>query len=274
MKEINIKEMQKIETEMLKSIDKIFKENKITYYMSCGSCLGAVRHNGPIPWDTDMDISVPVNLLDKAVACLKKSLPTQFRVHDYDSDHNYLLVFPRIALKNTSSDFLHIDIFPLIGIPDNDIEQIKFYKKVNQAKKTYKRKNFRRYIAHPNIIKNIIGKLIEIFCSPFSTKKVISNYNKLIRTYDYDKAKYVSETPFPYEMKSIFYKNVFGKAVYFKYDEIQVPIPEKYEYYLTKYYDEYLEYPSKEEINRGLNYTIMIADSDYDAIKQQINSNK
>ncbi len=44
--------------EILKYIDKVCSENNISYWLSSGTCLGAVRHGGFIPWDDDVDIEM------------------------------------------------------------------------------------------------------------------------------------------------------------------------------------------------------------------------
>ena len=44
--------------EMLVYFDKVCKENSIHYWLSSGTCLGAVRHGGFIPWDDDLDVEM------------------------------------------------------------------------------------------------------------------------------------------------------------------------------------------------------------------------
>ena len=56
---IDIKQIQYLESEMLKEILHILEENGIKVYLAFGSALGAVRHNGPIPWDHDRRSTPP-----------------------------------------------------------------------------------------------------------------------------------------------------------------------------------------------------------------------
>ena len=58
MKKLTLKESQALQLNLMKEIHKVCEENKITYYLIAGSCLGAVRHGGFIPWDDDIDIGM------------------------------------------------------------------------------------------------------------------------------------------------------------------------------------------------------------------------
>ena len=51
-------ELQRTEFEILKSVIRICDENDIEYYLVCGSALGAVKYQGFIPWDDDVDIGI------------------------------------------------------------------------------------------------------------------------------------------------------------------------------------------------------------------------
>lgn len=49
---------QKVEMEAFKEIMALFKAHGILYWLDCGSCLGAYRYGGVIPWDIDIDIAI------------------------------------------------------------------------------------------------------------------------------------------------------------------------------------------------------------------------
>ena len=54
----NLKQLQKVEYQMLKDFDKFCRENDIEYCLTYGTLIGAVRHKGFIPWDDDIDVFV------------------------------------------------------------------------------------------------------------------------------------------------------------------------------------------------------------------------
>ena len=56
LEKLSLEEMRQIELDIARDIDRVCRENDIEYVLGYGSCLGAIRHGGFIPWDDDMDI--------------------------------------------------------------------------------------------------------------------------------------------------------------------------------------------------------------------------
>ena len=60
--------LKEVQLEILDELDRICNENGLRYYLAYGSLLGAVRHNGFIPWDDDIDVMMPYNDMVKLEA--------------------------------------------------------------------------------------------------------------------------------------------------------------------------------------------------------------
>ena len=60
---------------LFREVDEICKENNLRYVMSGGSLIGAVRHEGFVPWDDDVDLYMPRSDWEKFVEICKTQLP-------------------------------------------------------------------------------------------------------------------------------------------------------------------------------------------------------
>lgn len=92
----------KEEKEALKEISVLLKEEGITYFADCGTCLGAYRYGGVIPWDNDVDIAILQPDFKRTKQALSKLNPDLYQVQDWSSRgrrDSYLKVY----VKNTGS---------------------------------------------------------------------------------------------------------------------------------------------------------------------------
>ena len=59
MEYLSLDQVKQIELDILKYVDAVCKEYNLRYFLSFGTLIGAIRHKGFIPWDDDIDISMP-----------------------------------------------------------------------------------------------------------------------------------------------------------------------------------------------------------------------
>ena len=143
MEEITpLRKLQLAELEVLKEVVRICDKYKITYYISGGTYLGAVRHKGFIPWDDDVDIAMPREDYEIFLQLAEQELNSKYKLVTYKKDDNYLYYPSKIetdemkvinhSVNNEKNFNAWIDIFPLDGMPNNFIRN-----KINKLKRKY-----------------------------------------------------------------------------------------------------------------------------------------
>lgn len=111
--------------EILLEVDKICKKHDISYWLSSGTLIGALRHDGFIPWDDDLDIEMMRKDYLRLMEVLPKELPDWLVLQNSDTDPNYFYFYAKVRdkrskmLEQNSYDRMwqeqgiYIDIFPM-----------------------------------------------------------------------------------------------------------------------------------------------------------------
>ena len=139
MKKLTLDEIKKTELEILLYFDRICRKNGLKYSMCAGTLLGAVRHQGFIPWDDDIDLCMPRPDYEKLIELNRrgKLFPRHLELCCFEEgtlDSPYMKIMDRrtrIREENyTQKDVtsLWIDIFPMDGLPDSMIGTRLLYK--------------------------------------------------------------------------------------------------------------------------------------------------
>ena len=79
----SVRDVQDKILEVMKFIDKVCRDNGITYYIMGGTALGAIRHGGFIPWDDDLDIFMTPAEYKKFVEAFNKLNSKDFVVQEW-----------------------------------------------------------------------------------------------------------------------------------------------------------------------------------------------
>lgn len=102
----DLRRMQIRMLDMLKQFDKFCKKYRITYWLTAGTLLGAVRHGGFIPWDDDLDLDVFREDYIKIINNRKDLENYGLILHDYKSDQEYIA--PYVKLRDPHSEITEI----------------------------------------------------------------------------------------------------------------------------------------------------------------------
>lgn len=128
------KSLKKTFLEMFKDIKYACEQENLTVMLGGGSCLGAVRHKGFIPWDDDLDLNMLRSDYDKFPEALEKYFPNKYNLVGPNVSENFTLPFIKIEKKGTyiktvyeyENEFpaIGIDLFPLENIPNNKVKRL------------------------------------------------------------------------------------------------------------------------------------------------------
>lgn len=136
-----LRKAQLIMLDMLIEFDTVCKKHKLQYWLDSGTLLGAVRHSGFIPWDDDIDLSMPVEDYNKFLKIAETELSNEIFFQTSQTDKNFKFDYIKLRSNKASIEEFHekdksikyhqgvfVDIFPMLTI-DNSEKNKKFYEK-------------------------------------------------------------------------------------------------------------------------------------------------
>ena len=246
-----VKKIQRVVYGILCDIDDFCKANNIVYYLSGGSCLGAVRHHGFIPWDDDADLMMPRKDYDRFLQTFPKVYSEKYGAGALSIDPEWQMQYARIWDKKTiwkSNNFglqkmgVFIDVFPIDGLPATEKGRKKFYRKIKilcEMGKEANRTEFRKE-NHYLLLRRITGALVKPLGTRFFSEKIDAEARK----YDFDTSEFVAcSMPVHYGAKETIKREYMSRAVSFSFEDRKFPVPIGYKTYLSNLYGNYMKIP-------------------------------
>lgn len=253
-------DLQKVELELFQVFKETCEKLNLNYFLVCGSCLGAARHGGFIPWDDDMDVGMYREDYDKFMKLAPPLLPDGIFLQNYKSDPKFPQVFAKLRNSNTTyteasmahldiNHGIYIDIFPLDGYPDDPNEQKNFV----YLKSLYIRK-LTCVCKLPQTLKGKLSvSMFRLFGYHKRTAKIAAKYEAFISKYPVKGSKLICNHGTWYGKRDFISAEFYGKGTDIIYEGISVRVPEKYDEYLTALYGDWRTPPPAEK-QKGHHY--------------------
>ena len=247
--------LQEKSLEIFKYFQRICEEHNLRYWVGGGTLIGALRHQGFIPWDDDIDVFMPrpdyerfyaiwnrVGDLDHYALCRTTK---EKNIHQTDMQLVDLTT-TFINRHSQNEDICHgvsVDIMPFEGCPEGKLARgLQIYHSI-----LYSIFNVQRLPDHQgSLLRFATSIVLNAVKDPERRYKVWSKHEKKMARYDFDSAKTVKETITSF--RALFYphpRSAFETKLV-PFEDILVPIPVGYDAYLRRIFGDYMQLPPEE----------------------------
>lgn len=263
----NLRAHQLMMLEMLSEVDRICKKHNITYMLFAGTLLGAVRHNGFIPWDDDLDIVMLRQEYERFLDVAKVELDLRRYYLQSEFSSHWPMFFSKLRRNGTACVEryipkdrhthmgVYIDIFPCDNLYETRFmrklqflaSKIVIAKALDARGYVTDRVEKKVFILFSRLMLN--RPLVDFVKHPKGTK------SNMVHTFFGASSKY---------SKNIYPREWFHKLISLSFEGHVFPAPSQYHKLLTQLYGDYTVPPSETERNQKVHGEIVDLEHSYD----------
>lgn len=250
---VRLEEIQEAQMKLLKKYDSICKKYGLNYCAIYGTLLGAIRHQGFIPWDDDIDLAMPREDYDRLRKMASKivSPPYYFQALESDSS-NFFGGYGKFCIDDLSSEEkerIAIDIFPLDQLPDNLLKAERQYRRIRTCQRIILAKIYPERLGR---LQNVNPEKVSIYfwlSKILSLRYLYSRLEKLFKACRRSNKLAVLSRYYDEEAKlQIFDRKDFEYLIEVPFEDMAIPVPVGYRHWLMENVGlDYRIYPPKEE---------------------------
>lgn len=258
MEKTLLRRVQLTQLEIAKEIKRVCEENGIRYFLDAGTFLGAVRHEGFIPWDDDMDIGMLRSDYEKFCRIAPEKLKPEYCLQTWYTEPNYGLPFGKVMKRGTvyleskktrrlQENGFYVDIFPFDDVPGTEEERKALSKRLLQLYRIRLMKcGYQPWMENDRILwKKRIGYVYYQIRALFTGKK------ELARAYD-ALAECSPESGLVCEQSAMTEPMYFERCwceelAEYTFEGVTFPGPKEYDKFLTAMYGDYMQLPPEDQ---------------------------
>lgn len=257
-------DLQKVEFDILKCVVEILDNLHISYYLVCGSALGAAKYHGFIPWDDDIDIALKREDYELFINIAPDYLPKYYFLQNHHTEKMVPFIFSKVRdsrttfIENSVSDLdinhgVYIDIFPLDEYPKSKISgcllEIKKFILRHQIASVYAEQR--------QGLSEIYRRFNVLFGYNKKTNSCVKKLEKVLNKYNGNGGKVLcNHGSWQGKLEYADIKQ-YGNGCTTSFEGMSVKIPEKYDEYLTQKYGNWrADLPEKQRVGHHYARTV------------------
>lgn len=230
-----VREIQLEIFELLKRVKKVCEQNNLNYWLDSGTLLGAVRHRGYIPWDSDIDICMPREDFEKVLLFLKKEFEnTDYVVRERAKTVNNF----QIRIMRSNKRAIGMDIFPVDKYNKSKLtkqQKIRLTERIKQAQKVFNKKYPQKPFP-PELVPQAKRDILKV-----QSEIILRNEES---TCENPMLFFGIDYPHAYNMLAFDYETVFPLGQ-ITFEGEMFNCPNDYDTYLRTFYGDYMRLPNK-----------------------------
>ena len=249
--------------DVLSAFIRICEAQGLRYFCAGGTAIGAVRHQGMIPWDDDIDVFMPRPDYDRFLALAAHSMPEGYEVLSPYATKDYPMYFAKMCNARTTLleneripcvFGLYIDIFPLDGACD-DVETCyrekrRFKRLMNKLEAVSTRNSFGEYVGLLTKRREwgrFAVKTVAFCCRSWLRRWLLKQMDSIAYGHDYALSSRVVTYSGAYQRQEIYPKAWLETPQMFAFEGIMVNLPHDYDAYLRHFFGDYMTLPPVEQ---------------------------
>ncbi len=254
MRLLSIDEYKGKVLEVLVKIDKICRENNIEYYLGYGTLIGAIRHNGFIPWDDDADIIMLRAEYDRLREAINSG---DYGIRFIDISNNQNTIYPFGKVCDTQTH-LHeknfravegygafVDVFPLDFLPEDAIERAKLCKRTRTLARIITHSARTGYEKTGSVSLNVKRSIAMHLFRLLNTGKLVRMLDNQLREINKSATQIVG---LPWDRGELSYpRTYFESHEEHEFEGHLLYIPVKFDEILRSNYGDYMQFPPEEQ---------------------------
>ena len=262
MKEMSLQDIQHVCLDILKDVHQFCVNNHINYTLCGGTLLGAIRHNGYIPWDDDIDIAMSRPDYDKFIKSYQSGNGYQLFSQEKNGCKGVKIAFARVCdMKRTYVDTnfipwndidtgVWIDIFPLDGAVKDRTEVERKTRQIFRIWRMciYFRKGLGDYSKKMYFKTKVKTLLLNLFYFGHVVNAMTRFHIKQCRIWDYSKCTHFTSFTYPqHRIKEYLPQSMLASYSLHVFEDSYFYVMDQYDAWLKALFGDYMKLPPVEE---------------------------